>query len=410
MQVSRGWRMLLALAAGTIVFSGLLAACAPTTSAEAGPDTAMTQAFANALAHANQTLTADTPTPEATQTTAPTATTTVTATATATAVRTPPALPEIFHSNILAKNALPQTYIENTCEYLKARWDPNNSPPGTVVMTVMYHSVTEDGNPLLPDGSQVHHKDVVMFMEHARELGFEAITAAQLADFLDTNARIPERSLLIIVDDRKREEFYRTHFAHYLEEYGWTLTNAWISAKDTPEYLYEENRAVIEAGWVDPQAHGVVHNTPIGEHSPEEYIRGELEGSIEAIQHNFGRTPVGFIWPGGGFSKRAAELAREAGYRVGFTTNPRGPVMYNWIPQAAEVDPAHTFWLPETGAGDPRMTLPRYWSSDAAYRLDDVANIGQQAAAEAARTKAVELEYYDIVCNNITGPIPTAAP
>ena len=37
----------------------------------------------------------------------------------------------------------------------------------------------------------------------------------------------------------------------FLKEYGWTITNAWISAKDTPDYLWKENEEVVKAGWVD---------------------------------------------------------------------------------------------------------------------------------------------------------------
>jgi len=182
------------------------------------------------------------------------------------------------------------------------------------------------------------------------------------------------------------------------------------SAKDTPDYLWKENEEVVATGLVDPQAHGVVHNIPIGDYSDDEFIRGEMQGSIDAIKQHFGKTPVGFIWPGGGFTRRGIELAREAGYRVGFTTNPRGPVMFNWVPQAEQKDPNHPDWLPEIPAKDPRMTLPRYWSIDAAYRIDDVTQISEQAEAAAASSKATELEYYDIVCKSKTGEIPTPVP
>ncbi len=277
-------------------------------------------------------------------------------------------------------------------------------------MVVMFHSVTEDSNPLLPDGSQVHHSDLVKLFEHAHEVGFETITVSQLADFLEYNAPIPRRSLVIIVDDRKRKEYYETHFIPFLEKYHWTITNAWISATDTPDYLWKENEEVVAQGWVDVQAHGVVHNIPIGLYSTDEYINNELIGSMDAIEKHFGKRPVGFIWPGGGFTEQAVELAREAGYRLGFTTNPRGPVMYNWIPQAEKENPDHPYWLPEIPAGNPLMTLPRYWSMDAAYRVDDVINLGDQAAEEAAQNKATELEYYDIVCKPITGEISGLAP
>lgn len=343
----------------------------------------------------------------------PTPTATVpspTPTSSPTPQRTPSPLPPVFTTTLLAKDSIPVEYVADQCEYLKNRWDANKSQPGTVVMVIMYHSVTKDDRPLSPDGSGVHHADLVKTLEHAHETGFETITAAQLADFLGNNARIPRRSLLIIVDDRKRKEYYETHFIPFLEQYHWTITNAWISAKDTPDYLWKENEEVVQAGWVDVQAHGVVHNIPIGEYSTDADIRAELDGSIETIEKHYGKRPIAFIWPGGGFTARAAQLAVEAGYRLGFTTNPRGPLMYNWVPQAAEKDPNHPFWLPEIPAGNPLMTLPRYWSSDAVYRIDDVIAIGDEAAAQAEKDRANELEYYDVMCKPRSGEIPTLAP
>lgn len=392
-------------AAAWLVF-GLVTGCASPAkniSPTVDPGLAQTAVFQKALEQATRLV----PTRTSTATLTPLP---PTPTATVTPIRTPPALPGLFTTTVLDKNLTPQTYIKDTCEYLKDRWDPNNSAPGTVVMTIMYHSVTEDYRPLLADGSQVHHSDLVRTFEHAHEVGFQTINTTQLADFLEHNARIPPRSLLIIVDDRKRKEYYETHFFSFLKEFNWTLTNAWISAKDTPDYLWKENEEVVATGLVDPQAHGVIHNIPANEGSTDDFLRGELYGSIDAILQHFGKKPIAYIWPGGGFTKRSIEIAREAGYRVGFTTNPRGPVMFNWIPQAEKLDPAHTFWLPEIPAGDPLMTLPRYWSMDAAYRIDDVINIGKQATAQAEQTKATELEYYDIVCKARTGPIPTAAP
>jgi peptidoglycan/xylan/chitin deacetylase (PgdA/CDA1 family) len=382
-----------------------LSACAGAPAA-ATPNLEMTRVFAEALQAATRSLPTATVSP--TPTLPPSAT--PSPSATPTPIRTPPVLPTTFNSSILTSGAVPQTYIKNTCQYLKDRWNPNNSVPGTVVMTIMYHSVTEDFNTLASDGSQVHHSDLVMALEHAHEVGFQTITVDQLADFLENNTRIPPRSLLIIVDDRKRKEYYEEHFVPYLRKFNWTITNAWISAPDTPEYLWQENREIQAAGWVDAQAHGVIHNIPAGEYSSDDFLRKELQGSIDAIREKFGTTPIGYIWPGGGFTRRSVELAREAGYRVGFTTNPRGPVMFNWVPLASQVDPAHTYWLPETEVNDPLMVLPRYWSIDAAYRIDDVIAIGDQAAEAAAQSKTTELDYYDIVCKPLLGEIATPAP
>ena len=394
------WLAVFAMQMIVIVLVGCAGTPVPPT-----PDTERTRVFAAALLEATRSIPSASPSP--TFTPAPTGT--PSPSPTPTARRTPPHLPTLFNSPILPSGASPQTYIDNTCQYLKARWDPNKSKPGTVVMIVMYHSITEDSNPLV-DVSQVHHSDLAMTLEHAHEVGFQTITTEQLADFMESNTLIPRRSLLLIVDDRKRKEYYETHFVPYLEKYNWRITNAWISAADTPEDYWQENREIQAQGWVDPQAHGVVHNVPAGLYSTDDFIRKELQGSIDAIQQHFGSRPQGYIWPGGGFTPRAVELAREVGYRVGFTTNPRGPVMYNWVPLASQLDPAHTFWMPETPVNDPLMVLPRYWSIDAAYRIDDVINIGDQATEAAALSRATELDYYDIVCKPLTGAIPRHGP
>ena len=55
-----------------------------------------------------------------------------------------------------------------------------------------------------------------------------------------------------------------------------------------------------------------------------DYLRQALEQSMAELEAHFGRRPVAIIWPGGGFAERPVELARVAGYRVGFTITPRG--------------------------------------------------------------------------------------
>ena len=100
------------------------------------------------------------------------------------------------------------------------------------------------------------------------------------------------------------------------------------------------------------------------------------------------------------------ELARQFGYRIGFTLNPRGPVMYNWVPLADQQDPARPIFLPEGYVDEPRMVLPRYWPYQVQANLDTVRVIGEEAAAYAEQNKATELEYYDIMCAPAMGPIP----
>jgi hypothetical protein len=99
------------------------------------------------------------------------------------------------------------------------------------------------------------------------------------------------------------------------------------------------------------------------------------------------------------------EIARQLGYRLGFTVTPRGPLMYNWVPLADVFDPNRPYWLPEGEMNDPLLVLPRYWDTDAIQHMDEVIQIGQDAAAYAASQMLTELDYYEIVCSSTHGPL-----
>lgn len=369
----------------------LLAACSP--GADAGPtldpNAAMTQAFATVYAAGTQTAAA---LPTATETPSPTAT----------LVRTPPALPPVYVSTALNPLDAPHTYIRDTCQYLRDKWNLDNAAPGTVVMIIMFHSIS-DGPVDKP--YQINAADFRRLLNDLKEQGFEAINTQQLADFMERNARIPPRSVLLLVDDRHYAEYFNTHFRPFYEQWGWPVVNAYIAKDERPD-LWQENAALEAEGWVDHQAHGVIHNVNIVPGSSEEFMLGELQGAITNIQKYFGKTPIAYIWPGGGFTPRAAQLAREVGYRLGFTINPRGPVMYNWVPLADVTDSARPYFLAEGPVDDPLMVLPRYTDTAAGDHIDTVRIIGQEAAAYAEQNKATELEYYDIVCAAQYGPIP----
>jgi hypothetical protein len=368
----------------------LMASCAPASAPTADPNIALTVAFETAVAQ----LSIPTQTPAPTETPVPTAT----------IPRTPPALPGTFQTSLLKPEDLPRTYVTDSCQYLQNKWNPNNSVPGTMVMVVMFHGITKDATAGM---NQITVRDFNRLMKDLHEFGFQAIYTQQMVDFMYNNAKIPQRSVLLVVDDRHFAESFNDHFRSYYEEWGWPVVNAYIGIDERPD-LWAENAALSAEGWVDYQAHGYIHNVNITNSSTDDFIMGEMGGAISSIQKYMNKTPVAYIWPGGGFSARAVEIGTQLGYKLGFTVNPRGPVMYNWIPQADTVNPSNPLAIPETPAGNPLMTIPRYWDIDARNQLDNIRAIGDQAAQYAEQNKAVELEYYDIVCAPTYGPIPAA--
>ncbi len=319
--------------------------------------------------------------------------------------RTPPALPPVYTTNLLNPLDTPHTYIQDQCQYLKAKWTSTNAAPGTIVMAIMFHSI-EKGTGAVSDPKNIGGDDFRKLMNGLHDMGFQAIDTKQLADFLDYNTKIPPRSVILIQDDRHQAENFNDWFLPYWQSWHWPVVNGWISAFGGSDPYLAENVALEQQGWVDHQAHGVIHNIPMSDSSTDAFITGELEGSVTNIQKYFNKTPIAIIWPGGGFGVRPVQFARQFGYRLGFTINPRGPIMFDWVPLADKVDPARPIDIPEGPVNDPRMVLPRYWPSQVLPNLDLVRTIGEQAAAYAQQNKATELQYYDIICSAKDGPIP----
>jgi hypothetical protein len=351
--------------------------------------TVMTQAVSTAMAGMVTSTSLPTETPLPTATTPP---------------RTPPALPPVFTSVSLNPLDTPHTYIADTCQYLQDKWNPSNAVPGTIVIVVMLHGINREDT---GDPKNITVADFNKMMKGLKEQNFEAINTTQLADFLYHNAAIPPRSVILIQDDRHYAENFNAHFRPYWEQWGWPVVNSYIAKDERPD-LWAENAALAAEGWVDYQAHGVIHNINMSDSSSDEFLTGELEGAVINLQKYFNKTPIAIIWPGGGFGARPVQFARKYGYQLGFTVNPRGPLMYDWIPLADQDDPQRPYFIPEGPVNDPLMTLPRYWPNQVLANLDDIRVMGNDAAAYAEQNRATELEYYDIVCASAHGPIPTA--
>lgn len=295
--------------------------------------------------------------------------------------------PPRFETDKLYKGVLPVSYLEDTCQYYYDRWNYKNAVPGTVVVPVMYHGIS-DKEWRLSDNITVSTTYFKASIERARELGFETITMQQLVDFLHHNAYIPQRSLLLIIDDR-RLGTVREHFLPVLREYDWTLTMAYITGVANQQE-WDQVREMVATGRTEVQAHGYYHNgeTYISEWVAEETIREEIFAPIDAIEENLGYKPIAFIWPGGNYNQVSVDLADEAGYEVGFTVFARGPIMYDWIP-LGEADRA---------VNNPLLVLPRYWSTTLYKNLDFAVEMSKSAQAQAEKQKFEEIRWYRANC------------
>jgi hypothetical protein len=342
--------------------------------------------------------------PSASPTLTQTVSSTTTLIPTATAIQTLPELPGVFQTPLQNPVDPPHTYLSNTCQYLQDKWSSKNSSPGTVVIPVMFHSIMAPGDTV--SSNEITEKQFTELMGGLEKQGFKGINTTQLEGFMYHNAKIPPRSIILFRDDRPSAAVFNQYFRPWWAGDQWPVVSSWISAPfDTPAQ-WQEQEELEKEGWVDHEAHGVVHY-PIMSYSTDTYIMGELQGSIDAFKLHFNKVPIAFIWPGGNFTPHAVQLARQVGYQLGFTDNPRGPLMFNWVPLGDKPTPVHPpSWFIEGPVNDPLMVLPRYWDTDVLNHLDTIIKISQDAAAYDQQNKATEQEYYNIVCAPTLGPIP----
>ena len=293
----------------------------------------------------------------------------------------------MFTTKVLYSGIFPQTYLADNCTYLKQRWSEAGSQPGTVVVPVMFHSITQDGRTITEPNRDITVSQFLAFSEYAHYLGFETITTDQLLDFLDNNAAIPRLSMMLILDDR-RPGTIRDQMMPVLERYNWTVTAAYIADPNDSQWAWDLMEQLYATGRVDVQSHGYTGRVYIYPYTPKEQVVTEIFDAIPVLYEHFGYRPISFIWPGGDFTPFAVKTARLAGYQLGFTIFSRGPIMFDWVPLGD----------PDGAVNDPLMVLPRAWAGSANYNLDLAVQISDQATAFAESNYPVEAEWYHTYC------------
>jgi hypothetical protein len=310
-----------------------------------------------------------------------------TPTHTATPTLTPTLAPlDLFTTRLLRQGVQPQTYLMDNCSYLRMRWSPAGSQPGTVVVPIMFHSIVQDGTQAT-DPKDITGEQFNNFIDYARQLGFVTITTQELLDFLTSNALIPPRSMMIIVDDR-RPGLIRDWLMPVLEKYDWTAISAYIADPNSLQWAWDLMDQLYASGRLDVQSHGYTGQLYIVPETPLDKIQNEIWNSTQVLEDHFGKHPIAFIWPGGNFTPLSVQVARQGGYTLGFSAYSRGPLLFNWIPLGEE----------ERAVNDPLMVLPRAWSNAVNVNMDEAVKISEQATAFAEENFPAEASWYSTYC------------
>ena len=372
-------RILLKLSGLLILLVGLLSSCQqPATSAPTSSSTPSLHVVATKTFFPTRTQP-----PTAPMTPSPSVSLTTTRTPTITPTLAPL---DMFTPPKLRPGVLSQSYIQDNCSYLQKRWSVKGSSPGTVVVPIMFHSIAQNGTQIT-DPKDITGEEFEAFVNYAHFLGSETITTQELIDFLENNTNIPQRSMIIIVAYR-RPGLIREWIMPVLEQFDWTVTSAYIADPNSFHFAWDMMDQLYSSGRMEVQSHGYTGQLYVVPETPIEQIQNEIWNSTPVLEQHFGEQPIAFIWPGGNFTSESVRIAREGGYKLGFTAYSRGPVLFNSIPLGED----------ERVVNDPLMVIPRAWSSAVNVNLDEAVKVSEQAAEFAEKNFSTEAAWYRTYC------------
>jgi len=206
--------------------------------------------------------------------------------------------------------------------------EPAREPPQwdgearvTAVPVLMYHHIGEapPGADSLRRGLTVSEANFRNQLRYLKDAGYETITVARLVEHLSSGAELPEKPVVITLDDGYRDAYEVA--LPVLQEFGYVATFFLLTApidEGQPEFVtWEQVRLLHEAG-METGAHTYTHPDLRGKST--DYVVWQVLGSKEAIEARTGEPVRVFAYPSGAHDDHAVQVVRSAQFWAALTT------------------------------------------------------------------------------------------
>jgi len=212
---------------------------------------------------------------------------------------------------------------------------------GSGVTVLIYHRFGEDAYPTTNIAVERFREQ----LEFLKNNNYTVIPLQQLVQFLQKGAKLPDRSVVITIDDGYRSVYENAW--PVLRDYGYPFT-VFLYAKATENrhwnYMtWDQVKEMKEAG-VDMQNHGFAHDhmafKPSGMNLEEyrAWIRADLAVSTRILSEELKERPRFFAVPYGEYNKIILEEIRSFGYEAILLQDP-GSVSSDTDPFAIPREP-----------------------------------------------------------------------
>lgn len=189
------------------------------------------------------------------------------------------------------------------------------------VPVLAYHQFAEKST----NNMTVSREDFEAQMRLLKEKGYRVVSLEQLLSFLDFRGQLPEKSVVITIDDGWRAT-YEIAFP-ILKKYGYPATLFVYTQLITGggKTLSWDQVREMSAQGLDIQCHTVSHRNlalPQGQENADQYftsIAQEISESARTIEQKLGRRPTIMAYPYGDTNGLAITLLKGQGYRAALT-------------------------------------------------------------------------------------------
>lgn len=194
-----------------------------------------------------------------------------------------------------------------------------------MVPVLVYHDL---GRPSIGgNGAVVAPAEFDWQMAWLREHGYTAVTAAALADWVAGTRSLPERPVLITIDDGYASTY--TEALPILKQHGmravlFLITDGPEGAPGNGMLTWQQVRALAGSGVFEIQghthaAHDQAGGVPLLLTWTDRQIQADYDTMIARFTAAGFNSPIALAYPFGRYSERALTVYRQAGVRLGFT-------------------------------------------------------------------------------------------
>ena len=167
-------------------------------------------------------------------------------------------------------------------------------------------------------------------LDYLARNGYRVVSLSQLADFLAGKRSLPERALVITIDDGHVSTY--EHAYPLLKKYGFPATSFvyadFIGSGDA--LRWNQIREMAASGLIDFQAHSKTHANLVerlpgeSEQRYRERLDGEIRVPQELLQRNLATKVTQYAYPFGDANEIMLARLGAADFKLGVTVNPGG--------------------------------------------------------------------------------------